>query len=274
MDSARSSTEPRDAPLARILAPTEALVRIASSTGDEHEVAEWLVRELAPLRPHALIRAANSVCVVPRAPRPGAKTLLLAGHTDTVPKLGENPVRREGDKLYGLGASDMKAALAVMLEACERARDAAPRQDLVCVFYGGEEGAYTESEMPAIVAAAQPWFDRTELAICMEPTDGQIQLGCLGTAHAEVTFRGKRAHSARPWQGEMRSTRPRACSRASRCGNRSTTASTACSSAKWSRRRSPRARARASVTRNAASAAGAGLPPRARARSCGRGRRS
>ena len=167
-------------PLDRILARTETLVGIASPTGHEHEVAEWLVRELGPLRPHALVRAANSVCAVPRAPRLGAKTLMLAGHTDTVPKLGENPVRREGDKLYGLGTSDMKAALAVMLEACERARDAAPRHDLVCVFYGGEEGSYAESEMPAIVAAAQPWFDRTDLAICMEPTDGQIQLGCLG----------------------------------------------------------------------------------------------
>ena len=188
--------------LETILSRTEALVRIDSPTGSEGEVAKWLADQLTPWHPHALIAAKNSVCVVPRAPRPGAMTLMLLGHTDTVPKLSENPVRREGDKLYGLGTSDMKAALAVMLAACERARTMESKHDLVCVFYGGEEGSYAESEMPAIHAAAKEWFDRTDLAICMEPTDGQVQLGCLGTAHAEVTFLGKRAHSARPWQGE------------------------------------------------------------------------
>ena len=188
--------------LDRILDATESLMLIDSPTGNEQQVGDWLEQRLRALAPHELVRARNSLCVVPCAPRPGASTLMLLGHTDTVPKLGENPVRREGDKLHGLGASDMKAALAVMLELCAQAKGRAPRHDLVCVFYGGEEGSFDESEMPAIHEAARPWFERTTLAVCMEPTDGQIQLGCLGTAHAEVTFTGKRAHSARPWQGD------------------------------------------------------------------------
>ena len=119
-----------------------------------------------------------------------------------MPKLGENPVRREGDRLYGLGASDMKAADAVILWAVSRAIPQPLRHNLVGVLYAREEGAYDTSEMPAIYRAAKPHFDRTDLAICMEPTDNRIELGALGTSHVAVTFKGKRAHSARPWQGE------------------------------------------------------------------------
>lgn len=184
------------------VALTETLLGIASPSGAERALCDALEPELARLRPHELVRAGDNLCIVPRAPRAGRSTLLLGGHLDTVPALGEHPVRRDGDRLHGLGASDMKGAdavlLAILAEACARE----PRHDLVCVLYANEEVAYAQSGMPGIRAAARAAFDRVDLAVLMEPTDGRIELGCLGTCHARVTFRGRRAHSARPWQGE------------------------------------------------------------------------
>lgn len=185
-----------------VLRLCEELLAMPSVTGSERDLADHLERQLVALRPHALVRAQNSLCIAPRRPDPARKTLMLVGHIDTVPMLGDNPVRRDGDRLHGLGASDMKAADAVILWCITRAIAAAPRHDLVAVLYAREEGPYDESEMPAIHAAATPWFERADLAICMEPTDNRIELGALGTSHARVTFQGRRAHSARPWQGD------------------------------------------------------------------------
>lgn len=181
---------------------TMELLEVPSVTRDEGRIADHLEEKIGALQPHALVRAANSLCFAMREPDPDRPTLMLVGHTDTVPEIEPNPVRVEGDRLYGLGASDMKAADALILHALFRSAQEAPRHNLVGVLYAAEESAYEHSEMPLIYEAARAWFDRTDLAICMEPTDNRIELGCLGTSHIEVTFCGKRAHSARPWHGE------------------------------------------------------------------------
>jgi succinyl-diaminopimelate desuccinylase len=130
---------------------------------------------------------------------------VLLGHLDTVPlQEGDFPARREAGRVYGRGASDMKGALAVMLELGDRLGPEGRAKlpvELVEVFYDREEGPYESNGLGPLLAA-RPDLSRAQLGLCLEPTDGALQLGCCGALHATLTFRGRSAHSARPWQGE------------------------------------------------------------------------
>src|SRR5215211_5864486 len=116
--------------------------------------------------------------------------LLLAGHLDTVPAQGNRPGRIDGERVHGLGASDMKGAVAVMLEL---ALAGAPVR---CLFFGREE-------LPAQESALAPLLEREPLTaglvVMMEPTDNELHAGCLGNINATWIFHGRSGHSARPW---------------------------------------------------------------------------
>jgi len=116
--------------------------------------------------------------------------VVLGGHLDTVPAQGNRPGRRDAERVHGLGASDMKGALAVMIELV---RDGLP---FGALFFGREELPLTDS-------ALTPLLERhrlaPELVVMMEPTDNQLHAGCLGNVNATWTFHGRAGHSARPW---------------------------------------------------------------------------
>jgi succinyl-diaminopimelate desuccinylase len=119
--------------------------------------------------------------------------VVLAGHLDTVPAQGNLPGRIENGAVHGLGASDMKGGLAVMVEL---ARAGLPARYL---FFTREEVPVSESPLPALFAAGH--LAGAQLAIVLEPTDAQLHAGCLGNLQAQIVFRGESAHSARPWTG-------------------------------------------------------------------------
>jgi succinyl-diaminopimelate desuccinylase len=135
------------------------------------------------------------------ARRSGKPLVLLAGHTDTVPAQGNLPGRIEDGSVVGLGASDMKGGLAVMLELAAWAAGAELAYDVAFLFFPREELGPAENPLPAVFEQA-PLIDEAGLVICLEPTDNTLQLGCVGNLTASVTFHGRSAHSARPWLGE------------------------------------------------------------------------
>ena len=171
------------------------LVDIPSETGDETAIVEAIAERLSGMDEHRLGKS----LVVGRPT--GGPMVLLVGHLDTVPSQGQAPARIADGKLHGLGAADMKGGLAVMIHLLEDAEVVAGPYSVVGVFYEAEEGPMDANGLGPVLDA-NPWLTEAEFAVVLEPSDGQIQVGCNGSINATVTFTGSSAHSARPWWGE------------------------------------------------------------------------
>lgn len=187
----------------RLAARTLELVDVPSESRDEAALAAHV---LGVLRDGGVdARDAGDTCVLAgvteRAERP---LVLLAGHFDTVPAQGNRPGRRDADAVHGLGAADMKGALAVMVElalapiAPGTAGEAGGGIDLGYVFFGREELAVTESALAGLLER-EAGLRSADLVLVMEPTSNAVHAGCLGNVNATWTFHGRSGHSARPW---------------------------------------------------------------------------
>ncbi|HWJ23463.1 MAG TPA: ArgE/DapE family deacylase [Gemmatimonadaceae bacterium] len=159
-------------------------------------LAEWLrarglrvdVHEVAPGRPNVVARAGRG--------EPGARSLMLNGHLDTVGVDGMThapfAAERRGARLYGRGAADMKGGLAAMCAAAARAHaaDAIAGEVIVATVVDEEmESAGTRALLEQGV--------RASAAIVGEPTGLAICPAHRGFAWVTVTVRGRAAHGSR-----------------------------------------------------------------------------
>ena len=177
-----------------LIRKTFELVSIPSPTGQEQALCDHVQGWACDLGLPARREGQNLILAQPaRKDRP---VIGLFGHLDTVPPSPEQPLKIEEGRIYGCGASDMKAGLALMMAAMEE-RD---RQscDLVVVFYAGEEGPDQGNGLREVLDL----LPDLDLAVILEPTDNHVEAGCLGGIQARVVVEGRRAHSARPWQGQ------------------------------------------------------------------------
>lgn len=160
-------------------------------------------------------RIANSLVIRP----PRARTdldrtheagplVVLAGHLDVVAPTDDDrdphamTTSNGVDVVVGRGTSDMKAGNVVAMRVFEHVADGILDTDaeVVLVLYGGEEGPAAGNELAEVLERAA-WLGDADLVVILEPTDGEVQLGCLGGLHATLTVQGHQAHSARPWHG-------------------------------------------------------------------------
>jgi succinyl-diaminopimelate desuccinylase len=169
-----------------------------SVTGNEAEICEGVADWFRPLVFH-VERVGNALAAWESArERP---RIVLCGHLDTVPPSGAFPEpRQDGDRITGLGASDMKAGLAVMLALAAGLPEASLPFAVGFAFYDREEGPFEENGLEPLLHAC-PALAGADFGVLLEPSENAVQVGCLGSLQARVVIPGQRAHSARPWEG-------------------------------------------------------------------------
>jgi succinyl-diaminopimelate desuccinylase len=185
---------------ADVLTLTRALVDTPSVSGTEQLLADAVEAALRRLDGLEVERVGNAVLARTNLARP--TRVVLAGHLDTVPIADNLPSRLDDGLLFGCGTSDMKAGDAVMLRLAGRfgVLGAEPAHDLTFVFYDNEEVDSALNGLGRVARERRGWL-YGDLAVLLEPTDGEIEAGCQGTLRAVLDVPGRRAHSARSWLG-------------------------------------------------------------------------
>lgn len=128
--------------------------------------------------------------------------LFVLGHVDTVqPKLGwlTNPLKPtiKNDKLYGLGAADMKGSLAAFMSALLEI-DKSTLNNLMLLFYIDEE--YDFKGIKRFLADRQIKTLSPNLILSL---DGNLKLasGCRGLIEISMQIKGKSGHASDPEMG-------------------------------------------------------------------------
>jgi len=177
-------------------------LRIPSEITHEKEFCDHLENRFKKNAPYLEFYRHNHNIVLRSTPNPQYPTIGWFGHIDTVLAREDQLPHESEDLIHGCGASDMKSGLAVMTKLLENQQliENTPI-NFIFVFYEQEEGDYDQNGLQPVLENFS-WLQDIQLAFALEPTNNTIQNGCVGGLHARVTFEGKRAHSARPWEGE------------------------------------------------------------------------
>ena len=195
------------------------LVSTPSFTGSEQAAAELLRDELASLGLQVQWQQvedgrANVLGTWPGAG--GGPTLMFNGHLDTsysgrepwlqgIPGFQPEGFERDG-RIYGLGISNMKGAVACYVEAVRSLMDAGIRLrgDVVVAGVAGEiektqEGDAQGAEYRGYAAGSRHLVTHggvADMCVLGEPTENKVVLAHFGTIWMRLTTRGPFVHTA------------------------------------------------------------------------------
>ena len=179
----------------------QTLIDVPSESLQEQAIADAV--EVAVRRLPHLDVVRDGHTIIARTLLGRAERVVIGGHLDTVPANANLPSRRvvvDGeDRIYGLGACDMKGGVAVALRLAAALTE--PTRDVTWIWYEAEE---IDSQYNGLrrLADERPELLAADFAVLMEPSNAVVEAGCQGTMRVEVRTTGTRAHSARSWMGD------------------------------------------------------------------------
>jgi len=203
----------------RLVDTASRLVNVPSFTGDEEAAARLMVELFESLDLQVQWQQveegrANALGTWPGAG--GGKSLMFNGHLDTsysgrepwlrsVPGFQPHAFERDG-RLYGLGISNMKGAVACYVEAVRALQDAGVRLrgDVLIAAVCGEiektqQGAEQGAQYRGYAAGTRYLVSHGGVAdMCLlgEPTEGKVVLGHFGALWLRIRVHGDFIHTA------------------------------------------------------------------------------
>ena len=132
----------------------------------------------------------------------GSGGLVLSGHTDTVPynesRWDMNPLAltERDNKLFGLGATDMKGFFPIAIEAAKSVLDKTLTEPLIILATADEE-----SSMDGARALVEQGMPKARFAVIGEPTSLMPIRMHKGMMMEAVTVEGRAGHSSDPSLG-------------------------------------------------------------------------
>lgn len=197
--------------LENISADLKKLVAIPSISGSEEAIGDHIAATSRQFG-HTVYQLEKDVAVHIKG-KNTTKAFVLNGHTDTVDSAGWASDRyamheKEG-RLVGLGTTDMKSGLAIMLDFAREAQDSKPPCDIWLLFTSMEEENGEGAQKVA------KWFNEIQLqqyetvgGLILEPTHRAhgdfVGYGHRSSSFVHVTTDGPGGHGSRDYStGEL-----------------------------------------------------------------------
>ena len=143
----------------------------------------------------------DKILIMSNAERDSEAAVAFCGHTDTVDAQNWDydlfKLTKEGNKLIGLGACDMKGGIACIMGAIAKIDFSKMTKKMMLIFTYDEEIGFS-----GIKEVLKQNIKIPEKVIIGEPTNNQIQIGSKGLLEYKVKFVGKKAHSSTPFKGK------------------------------------------------------------------------
>jgi acetylornithine deacetylase len=203
----------------RLVGFAKQAISVPSFTGDEQAMAELMRATFEGMGLRVQWQQveegrANVLGILPGAG--GGPTLMFNGHMDTsysgrepwlrhVPGFQPSPFVEDG-RLYGLGVSNMKGALACYVEAVRALQDAGVRLagDVMIAAVCGEiekaqQGDAQGAEYRGYAAGSRFLVTHggvADMCILGEPTEGKVVLGHFGSLWLRISTQGNFIHTA------------------------------------------------------------------------------